>query len=109
MARRSGKFNKRVVGVDSSTLATFEGVFASIIGLGVAILHSLNNTVEFADQTNSVLGGLAFGLATGVISIIVLPLIYFALGWVIGYIHGFIFNVVAESSDGVVVRLEDEN
>jgi hypothetical protein len=105
MSKRS---NTRVVGVKSATLATFYGTFMSIIGLGVAILHSLRATIDIAEATQSVLGGLAFGLATGVISILVLPLIYFGVGWVIGYIHGYIFNIVAESSGGLVVRLEDE-
>lgn len=101
------KFNKRIIGVDSSTLAMFEGVFASIIGLGVAVLYALQNTVEFADQTDSLLAGLAFGMASGIVSIIVLPLIYFGLGWLIGYVHGFIFNVVAENSNGIVLRIEE--
>lgn len=102
------KTNKKVVGINASTLATFEGTFLGIIGLGVAILHSLRNTVDMADQTQSVLAGLAFGLATGIIAIIVLPLIYFGIGWVFGYIHGFIFNVVAETSGGLLIKLEDE-
>ena len=102
------KGNKRVVGIKSSTLAVFEGTFMGILGLGVAILHSLRATVDVASETQSVLGGLAFGLATGIVSIIVLPLVYFGIGWVFGYLHGFIFNVVAETSGGLVLRLEDE-
>ncbi len=102
------KGNKKVVGIKSSTLAVFEGTFMGILGLGVAILHSLRATVDVANETQSVLGGLAFGLATGIVSIIVLPLVYFGIGWVFGYLHGFIFNVVAETSGGLVLRLEDE-
>lgn len=102
-----GKFNKRVAGVDSATLATFQGVFGGIVGLGVAILHSLNATVDYAAQTESLLAGMAFGLAVGVVSIIVLPLIYFAFGWITGYLQGFVFNVVAGQSGGIVLRLED--
>jgi hypothetical protein len=105
MAKKS---NTRVVGIKSSTLATFVGSFWGIMGLGVAILHSLRTTIDVAESTQSVIGGLAFGLATGVVSIIVLPLIYFGIGWVFGYLWGFIFNVVAETSGGLVVRLEDE-
>jgi hypothetical protein len=105
MAKKS---NTRVVGVKSSTLATFIGSFWGIMGLGVAILHSLRTTIDVAESTQSVIGGLAFGLATGVISIIVLPLIYFGIGWVFGYLWGFIFNVVAETSGGLVLRIEDE-
>ena len=102
------KNNTRIVGIKSSTLATFEGTFMGIIGLGVAIMHSLRTTVNIADSTQSVLAGLAFGLATGIVSIIVLPLIYFGIGWVFGALHGFVFNVVAESSGGLVLRTEDE-
>jgi len=105
MAKKS---NTRVVGIKSSTLATFIGSFWGIIGLGVAILHSLRTTIEIAESTQSVIGGLAFGLATGVVSIIVLPLIYFGLGWVVGYVWGFVFNVVADTSGGLVLRIEDE-
>ncbi len=99
--------NMRVVGVKSSTLAAFEGTFAAIVGLGVAILHSLNTTVDIAAETQSVLSGMAFGLATGIVSIIVLPLIYFGLGWLVGYVHGFVFNVVVENAGGIVLRTED--
>ena len=103
----AAKGNRRITGVKSSTLALFEGVFGAILGLGIAILYSLRTTVEFSQQTDSVFSGLAFGATAGIVSIIVLPLIYFAFGWVIGYIHGFIFNVVAENSDGIVLRMED--
>lgn len=102
------KTNKKVVGIKSSTLALFEGTFAGIVGLGVAILHSLNTTVDVANETQSVLSGMAFGLATGIVAVIVLPLIYFGIGWVFGYLHGFIFNVVAETSGGLLIRLEDD-
>lgn len=100
--------NKRVVGVKSSTLALFYGTFTGIMGLGVAIMHSLRTTVDIAESTQSVLSGFAFGLATGIVSILVLPLIYFGFGWIVGFVHGFIFNVVSENSGGVLIRLEDE-
>ena len=100
--------NKRVNGVKTSTWGMFQGVFFGVIGLGVAILHSLNATVDYAQETSSVLGGFAFGLATGIVSILVLPLIYFAFGWVIGMVQGFVFNVIAESSGGIVLRIENE-
>jgi hypothetical protein len=99
--------NKKVTGVKSSTIAMFEGVFAAILGLGIAVLHSLNTTVTYTQETQSLLSGMAFGLATGIVAILVLPLVYFGLGWIIGYIHGFIFNVVAENSGGIVLRIED--
>ena len=98
---------KRITAVRASSIAMYEGTFASILGLGIAILFSLNTTVNLAASTNSVLTGLAFGLAAGAVSIIVLPFIYFALGWVIGYLHGWIFNVVAQSSGGIVVDIEE--
>lgn len=104
----SSKSNKRVVQVNAYTLATFDGTFAAIIGLGIAIIYSLNNTIDIAASTNSVLKGLAFGLTTGIISIIVLPFIYFAFGWLIGLIHGWIFNVVLGASGGIAFQLEDE-
>jgi len=100
------KTNSTVVGVKSSSLALFEGVFAGVLGLGIAILWSMQNTLAYSDATGSVLKGLAFGLATGIVSIIILPLVYFAFGWVIGYVHGFIFNVIAETSGGIMFRIE---
>lgn len=104
----TSKMNKKVVGVKSATWANFVGAFWSIIGLGVAIMHSLRTTVDFAAETESLLSGLAFGTAVGIVSIIVLPLVYFAFGWVIGYVQAFVFNVVAETSGGIVFRLDDE-
>ncbi len=99
---------KNLVRIKTSSWAVFQGTFAGIIGLAVAILYSLGNTIQAADATDSVLQGLAFGLATGVISIIVLPLIYFAIGWVVGLIQAFIFNVVLGAAGGITLSLEDE-
>ncbi len=102
------KNNTRITGVKSSSIAMFEGVFGSIIGLGIAIMYSLNTTVEYTEATDSVFAGLALGATAGIVSIIVLPFVYFALGWVTGYIHGFMFNVLAENSEGIVIRTEIE-
>jgi len=100
--------SKRIVRIQASSLAAYEGTFAAILGLGVAILHSLNASVRVADSTDSVLRGLAFGLASGVVSVIVLPFVYFAIGWVFGLLHAFVFNVVLGASGGLVLDLEDE-
>lgn len=105
MARPS---EKRLTQIKASTLATFQGTFAAIIGLGVAILHSIDSVARVTETTDSVLSGLAFGLATGIVSIIVLPLVYFALGWIIGLVQGWVYNVVLSTSGGLVVTVEDE-
>lgn len=99
--------NLKIVGVKADTLAIFEGVLAGVIGLGVAIIHSLSATVHVAKETDSVLHGLAFGMAAGIVSVLLLPLIYFAFGWVVGYLHGWIFNMVAGASGGIVLKTED--
>ncbi len=98
---------KKLVGVKATSLAMYVGTFWGIVGLVVAVLHSLRNTVEFAKETESVLNGLAFGLVTGIVAFIILPLVYFAIGWLIGLIQGWVFNVVAETSGGITVKLED--
>lgn len=97
----------KVTGVKPSTVALFEGTLASIIGFAVAVLFSLQQTVQIAESTQSVLRGFAFGLGAGVVSIIVLPLIYFGLGWVLGYLHGWILNAVLKSSGGVQFDVQD--
>lgn len=97
----------KVKGVKASTVAMFEGTLASIIGFAVAILFSLQATVELAESTQSVLRGFAFGLGAGIVSIIVLPLIYFGIGWLVGYLHGWIFNVVLVSSGGLQFDVEE--
>lgn len=104
----TSKNNKRIVQIKATTLATFEGTFAALLGLGIAIIYSLNTTVDIAASTNSVLKGLAFGLTTGIISIMILPFIYFAFGWIIGLFHGWVFNIVLGASGGVAFQLEDE-
>ena len=75
MAKKS---SIKITGVKASTIATFEGTLGAILGLGVAIINSLDRTVNLAEQTNSVLAGLYFG-----------------------YIHGWIFNVVIGQSGGI--------
>jgi hypothetical protein len=95
------KSKLKVVGVKASSIAMFEGTLGSIIGIALAVMYSLNTTLELAASTNSVLTGLAFGVGTGAVSIIVLPLIYFGLGWIVGYFHGWLFNAVASNSGGI--------
>src|SRR3989344_7640924 len=99
--------DSKAVGVKASSVAMYSGTFWGIIGLGIAVLHSLRNTVDYARATESLLTGLAFGLAIGIVSILVLPLVYFAIGWVIGLVQGWIFNVVATNSGGITFRVED--
>ena len=98
---------KKITAVQAQSIAMYEGTFAAVLGLFVAVLHSLNTTVKIAESTNSTLTGLSFGLATGIVSLVVVPLVYFGLGYLVGYAHGIIFNAVAKTSGGIVVQIED--
>lgn len=102
------KENKRLVHIKATTWAIFQGSLSAVLGLGVAVLHSMRVTVKMADSTESVLGGLAFGLATGVVSLFVLPFVYFAIGWIVGLVQAWFYNLVLGVSGGVVVELKDE-
>lgn len=104
MARSS---TKKLTGLRAGSIAMFEGTFAALVGLSIAILYSLAGTIELTQATSSVLTGLAFGLTAGVVALVVVPLVYFAIGWVIGYLHGFIFNVVAGASGGIELDFEE--
>ena len=104
----SSKNSLTIVGVKPSTIALFEGVLASIIGLFVAILFALRTTVSLTQETNSVLAGLTFGLSAGIISIIVVPMVYFAIGWLVGYLNGLIFNLVVGETEGIVLYTNDK-
>ena len=101
------KTNSRIIGVKTSTLALYEGVFAAVLGLAIALFWSLSTSFQYGVATNSVLKGLAFGLTAGFVSLIIVPLVYFAFGWIIGLVHGFIFNVISETSGGIVLRIEN--
>lgn len=98
---------KTISGVKASSIAMFEATFGAAIGFVIAVMYSLNTTVAIADSTNSVLKGLSFGLATGILALVVVPLIYFGIGWIVGYIHGWVFNVIAENSGGIGVKIDD--
>lgn len=100
--------SKRVVSLKPTTVAMFQGAFGAVIGLGVAIIYSIQATVGLAEETNSVLAGMAFGLSVGVLSLVVLPLIYFAIGWLIGLVQGWFYNIVLGASGGVVIGVQDE-
>lgn len=101
------QYNKKVINVKPTSIAMLQGVFGAIVGLGIAIIFSLNALIEIADSTVSVLGGLALGLSAGALAIVVLPLVYFGIGWVIGLVQGFILNVIIETSGGIEVNLKD--
>lgn len=99
---------KRVVRIKATSWASFQGTFWAVLGLGIAILRSIDSTTRVADATDSVLRGMAFGLAAGVVSIIVVPFIYFGIGWLIGLVQGWVFNVILGASGGLSFELEDE-
>lgn len=99
---------RRVTRIHPGTLATFQGTFASLVGLAVAVLFSLETTIKTAQATQSVLRGMAFGLAAGVISLIVLPFIYFAFGWVLGLVQAWVYNAVLGAAGGLVFDLTEE-
>lgn len=100
------KSSMKIVGIKPSTVAMYQGVFASLIGLAVAILHTMSRTFEFATATDSVFAGLTFGLAVGIVSIVVVPLVYFGIGWLVGYLNGWIINAVMGSSGGIEIDVE---
>ena len=100
--------SKRVVSLKPTSVAMFQGAFAAVLGLGVAIFYSVRATLGLADETNSLLARLMFGMSVGLFSLIVLPLMYFAIGWVPGLVQGWFYNVVLGASGGVVVGLEDD-
>lgn len=100
--------DKRLTRISPTSFANLQGTFFAIIGLGVAILHSIQATVDVADSTESVLRGMAFGLATGVVTVLVLPLLYFAIGWVFGVIQGWVYNVILGAAGGLEISLEDK-
>lgn len=102
------KYNKRIVSIKPSSIAMLQGVFWSVIGLGIAILRSLNTTVEIANSTDSVLAGLTLGIAAGAVSIIVVPMVYFGIGWVLGIVQGYVLNYLIVTSGGIDMVIEDK-
>ncbi len=100
------KSSMKIVGVKPSTVAMYQGVFASVIGLAVAILHTMSKTFALTAATDSVFAGLTFGLAIGIVSIVVVPLVYFGIGWVVGYLNGWIINAIMQNSGGIEIDVE---
>lgn len=97
---------QNIVGIKPSTVALLEATFGAVIGLGIAVLRSLEASIAFGQETSSVLAGLSFGVASGIVLVIVLPLVYFGIGWLLGYINGWVLNFIVRTSGGVVVYTE---
>ena len=98
----------RIVGVKPTTVGMLQGTTFFLVGLMVAITHTVSSTVQWAESTVSVLRGLALGLAGGFIAIVCVPLIYFAIGWVLGSLQGIIINALVSISGGIVVETQKE-
>lgn len=98
----------RIVGVKPTTVGMLQGTTFFLVGLMVAITHTVSSTVQWAESTESVLRGLALGLAGGFIAIVCVPLIYFAIGWVLGSLQGIIINALVSISGGIVVETQKE-
>ena len=98
----------RIVGVKPTTVGMLQGTTFFLVGLMVAITHTVSSTVQWAESTESVLRGLALGLAGEFIAIVCVPLIYFAIGWVLGSLQGVIINALVSISGGIVVETQKE-
>ena len=98
----------RIVGVKPTTVGMLQGTTFFLVGLMVAITHTIGSTVRWAESTESVLRGLALGLAGGFIAIVCVPIIYFAIGWVLGSLQGIIINAIVGISGGIVVATQKE-
>jgi hypothetical protein len=103
----SANYNKRVINVKPTSIAMLQGVFGAVMGLAAAILFTIGASLNIAETTNTVLGGLVLGIATGAVAIIVVPFIYFGIFWIIGLIQGFVLNFLIETSGGIEVSLKD--
>ena len=99
----------RITGIKASTVGMLQGTTFFLVGLAVAITHTISSTAQLAESTESVLRGLALGLAGGFIAIICIPIIYFAVGWVLGFIQGIILNALIGISGGIVVETQKED
>ena len=100
------KTSMKIVGIKPSTVAMYQGVFMSVIGFAVAVMHTMTKTFALTAATDSVLKGMSFGLAIGIVSIVVVPLVYFGIGWLLGYLNGWIINAVMSSSGGIEIDVE---
>lgn len=98
----------RIVGVKPTIVGMLQGTTFFLVGLMVAITHTVSSTVQWAESTESVLRGLALGLAGGFIAIVCVPIIYFAIGWVLGSLQGIIINAIVGISGGIVVATQKE-
>ncbi len=98
----------RIVGVKPTTVGMLQGTTFFLVGLMVAITHTVSSTVQWAESTESVLRGLALGLAGGFIANVCVPLSYFAIGWVLGSLQGVIINALVSISGGIVVETQKE-
>ncbi len=108
MVTKKSEDTVRVVGIKPSSVAMLQGTLSMLFGLVAAILFSISSTVHWAQETDSVLRGLTFGIASGFIAIIAVPIVYFAVGWVLGWIQGFLLNALVSMSGGLVLKTEKE-
>lgn len=108
MVTKKSEDTVRVVGIKPSSVAMLQGTLSMLFGLVAAILFSISSTVHWAQETDSVLRGLTFGIASGFIAIIAVPIVYFAIGWVLGWIQGFLLNALVSMSGGLVLKTEKE-
>ncbi len=88
------KRSVRMMRVNVSALALFEGVLGLVVGTGVGVLAWISSASGLNLNTDLVLQGLSLGLAPGVGAVIALAVVYFVAGWVVGLAHGGAFNML---------------
>jgi hypothetical protein len=94
--------------VGVSSLGRLVGTWASIIGLIVGVLAAIVSVVSiFANNSYSVLGGIAVSALVVVGWVVLYPVIMFAFGWLQGAIIGLVFNFVVSGSGGLAIEVSE--
>lgn len=94
------------VGVGS--LGKLIGTWFAIAGLVIGVISAVVTSVSlFANNSYSILGGVAVAVAVVVGWVVVYPFVMYFLGWLQGAVLAIVFNVVIAGSGGLSVHVEE--
>ena len=91
-----------------SSLAGFYAIGFGIFGLIISLAYAMSASLHFGQETNSLLGGLAFGITAGFLEVFFVTIFYAMIGAVAGFLNAIIFNVISRSSGGIVLNVKEQ-
>lgn len=97
-----------IIKVRIGSLAGFYAAGFGIVGFIISLLYAMSASLHLGIETASLLKGLVFGVTAGLVEVFFVTVMYAVIGAVVGFIQAVIFNLISQTSGGIVITTKEQ-